>query len=329
MAEKFMTIDTAASKPGITRGHRTLFGVAAVMSYLMIVMGGIVCVTGSGAGCPDWPACYGGVIPPMQATAVIEYLHRFVAGIALLVMLAAAIISWRHYRSIRLLRWPITLAVILTLVVSGFGATAVLRGLSREQAAIDLGLALTVLALMTTAMVVTLSYRADSAFPDRLSARSGFAWLAFWTLGVVFMVLVSSVLVAGEGSLTRCLGWPMWRLMSIDLPGWAQPVRLIAAGVTGVSILAVVVQAWRTQRRQPAISRVAAAAGLLFALEMLIGAIMLAGATSMSMLIAYVATAAAVWTLVVALAVLAGLDSAASSLEQKEFIRHGPSASKE
>jgi hypothetical protein len=31
------------------------------------------------------------------------------------------------------------------------------------------------------------------------------------------------------------------------------------------------------------------------------------------MLIAYVATAAAVWTLVVALAVLAGLDSAASS----------------
>ena len=48
---------------------------------LLITVGGIVRTTGSGLGCPDWPLCYGKVLPPFEYHAIIEYIHRFVASI--------------------------------------------------------------------------------------------------------------------------------------------------------------------------------------------------------------------------------------------------------
>jgi cytochrome c oxidase assembly protein subunit 15 len=301
-----MTNPSSSTPPLISRRHCYLLLASALMTYLLIVMGGVVCVTGSGGGCPDWPGCYGSIIPPLQTASIIEYLHRLVAGLAFVLIIGAAIVSWRKSAALRWVSWPALLAVVLLLVVSAFGAVAVLHGLPPGLAAVDLGSALVVLGLVSTAAVVAFAHRADPSLAGGLSGRQAFTRLVFWTMVAIYLVLVSGVLVAGKGSLTRCLGWPLWRALAIDLPGWPQLVRLVLASVAGLLVIAVVVQAWRTQRRSQGIMVVANVVGLLFLLEMLLGALMLGGNITFFMLIIYVAAAAALWVMIVVLAVIAG-----------------------
>ena len=54
----------------------------ALLTLMGIVLTGAgVRLTGSGLGCPDWPQCHGGIAPPLQTHAVIEYGNRILSGI--------------------------------------------------------------------------------------------------------------------------------------------------------------------------------------------------------------------------------------------------------
>ena len=200
-----MTTNSATGNSPITRTHRGLLLAAAIMTYLLVTMGGVVCATRSTLGCPDWPACFGQFIPPQQSNTIIEYTHRFIAALTTPLIVAAAVVGWRRARPIKWVSTPPLIAIGLTCAVIVFGAFAVLTGLPPAVAAIDLGSALSILALMTTATVIAFARRTDPVV-NKLSFRNPFAGLTLWTAGAVFFVLVSGVLVATSGSLVRCLG---------------------------------------------------------------------------------------------------------------------------
>jgi heme a synthase len=113
---------------------------AIVMIYLVVLAGGIVRMTGSGMGCPDWPRCFGQWIPPTDVSqlpsdylhfysahllgkgeavvfnvekAWIEYLNRLVGALLGLVVFAAFILSFRYWKKDRTLIFVMFIALIL------------------------------------------------------------------------------------------------------------------------------------------------------------------------------------------------------------------------
>lgn len=298
----------------ISKRHCYLLLAATTMTYLIITMGGIVCATESGRGCPDWPGCYGRLVPMMKLDSIIEYTHRLVAALTSPFVIAAAIVGWRRSPAIRWVSRPPAIAVAFLFIVAGLGARAVLYGLSPFWAAVDLGLALLVLALMVTASVVANSRYANPTLPDRLSFRGPFAKLSLWAMGAIFAVLVSGVIVDGD-SIARCLGWPLYfaRRVPVDLHGWLQLSRRVLAGGASLLLIAVVWQAWRTQREHTTIVRAATVVAIVFSAEIALGLFMLARGSNLLLLGIYVALAAALWASSVVLVVLTGLPSSDSA----------------
>ncbi len=90
----------------ISREAYFIVAAVALASLALIVLtGAAVRLTASGLGCPDWPKCYGGTVPPADINAVIEYGNRVLTGFVGIAVIAASVLAFRR----RPYRWHLAL----------------------------------------------------------------------------------------------------------------------------------------------------------------------------------------------------------------------------
>ena len=82
--------------------------VSTVLSYLLIFVGGLVRVSGSGLGCPDWPKCFGRWIPPTNISQIPEYIDPSSFNIVL---------AWIEYGN-RLLGVIVGLSIVVMTMIA-------------------------------------------------------------------------------------------------------------------------------------------------------------------------------------------------------------------
>lgn len=290
---------------------RRLLGTTALITYALIVIGGIVRITGSGLGCgDDWPLCNGQVVPLWSVETletVIEFSHRITAATVSILIIASVVITWRQARA---LLKPTLLSFGLLIVQIALGAITVKVDLSYWAVVPHLGTAMAILGALMVAYTWASLERSEE---QRLGGRAQntlqrYRWLAMSATLGFYLVLLLGALVANKDAMWACLALPICSMTS-DLALIQMIHRTIAVLVT-IAVIVLARNTWRT-RQEPALRRAAGWSLWLTLLQIAVGVVqvMLAstgnGPIVMAMRAIHLAIGAAAWASLVVLTTLA------------------------
>src|SRR5205807_7429235 len=149
------------------KAFRVLSVATAVVTYALVVLGGVVRVSGSGLGCPDWPLCHGRLLPPLDLHAIIEYSHRTTASLTSVLVVLTAAVAWLAWRKRHDIVIPATVALGLLGIQVVLGAITVRLELPPMIVLAHLATAMALLAAVCVTAVATIVPR--SAGADRRS----------------------------------------------------------------------------------------------------------------------------------------------------------------
>ena len=275
----------------------TLAWTAAASAYLLIVLGAVVRISGSGMGCGDhWPLCNGHLFPPLNdIPTVIEWSHRLVAAVVSLLVVGLALLGWRLRGSGSLepgIRASYAAVVLLVIQVL-LGAVTVKTGLTPVLVILHLA----------TAMVLLASLIAAARTPWLPTSGS---WLP---LSLAFITVLFGALTANLGAMSSCGGFPLCNGQLIPTAGplaWVQWIhRLLAYTLAGYLVWLVVRE---PRRAWPLLA--------IVALQITIAATMIALGFPSGLQVAHAGVGAAVWASVLILATTPAAAAAASPPDQ-------------
>ena len=269
----------------MTRSFTRLAWSAAACTYLLIILGAIVRITGSGMGCGDhWPLCNGKLLPPLDLPTLIEYGHRLAAALVSVLVSALATYAWwlrrgagsgERYVPSRTAYLALGLLIVQVLL----GAVTVKLDLPPWTVILHLG---TAMLLLATLIVAARGRRVASP------SRAG-----LWVLTLGFVTVLLGALTANLGAASACLGFPLCNGQLVPDGNYLQHIqwthRLLAYTLFGYAVW----WAWRT--RAPAAWGVVA----LVTLQVAVAAAMVLLGLPRSLQAIHVALGAGVWAWIV------------------------------
>jgi len=291
----------------VTRFQK-LAAASVATTFLLVTIGVVVRATESGTACPHWPGCFDGQFLPTldQGFQVwIEWLHRTVAVVIGLLIVAMAAVALRDHRDRPSIVWPSLAAVALVGYQGWLGRETVRLGNSGESVTAHLAAAMALVGLLVFVL-------ARSLYPARIGGRGS---SQRFTLLAAFGAIATFALLLFGSNVTAANAWnvfPDWPLMGgtpfPPLAGEQVVVHALhrwVAVVVGLIVAAIALAAWRTQRRNRALVGLAMAAAILYPIQAVVGGLqILTGLSEWSQTL-HLALGTVIWALLAALAVAA------------------------
>jgi heme o synthase len=272
----------------VTR-FRRLAVLTTAATFVLIAVGGLVRATDSGLGCPDWPRCFGRLVPPTELHAWIEHSHRLVAAVVVVLVALLAVAAWRSGQA-RGVRWAAAAAVVVVLTQALIGAVVVWWKLEAESVTLHLGTALALVALLGF-----IAFRARWPSGARPRARDrGFVRLVAVGAGLTYLQMLVGSTVTGHHA---GLAYPL----NVLLPDLGPDVARVQLAHRALAVLVgtLLVVTWlvarRTQRAHPTVTRLAGYAAGLVLVQVALGVANVANRLSALTVVPHLVVGSLLW----------------------------------
>ena len=182
-----------------------------IITYILIFIGGLVRVSGAGLGCPDWPLCYGQIIPPFEFHTLVEYSHRLNASILMILVATLLFLCWTKFRLEKATIRLSGAALALVLSAAVLGGITVLTELAWWVRLIHLSLAELLIGFITA--IVCLAFYNNKSSNLNTNKISTPNWRKkLWIISVgIFLLIISGSYMVGTGAGSVCSTWPLCR----------------------------------------------------------------------------------------------------------------------
>jgi heme a synthase len=238
---------------------RRLVFTLAIATFFLMGLGSATRVMNAGLSCPDWPLCYGEVIPAAQMNlqVFLEWFHRLVASSVGFLTLIFAGLTWWFRRSLpKWLPWGATWAVFLVIFQGILGGLTVTELLRFDIVTAHLGTGLLFFSSLLSITVALIPYN-----PNQTAGK--LPWVGLTAAILVYLQSILGGLVASRWALHQCFASEeLCAVMNSHLLG-VIPASLAA--------IATIVLAWRTAALHPILRRLSYAVGVCLLVQVAIG----------------------------------------------------------
>jgi cytochrome c oxidase assembly protein subunit 15 len=278
---------------------RRLVWKIAIATLLLMAVGSATRVMNAGLACPDWPLCYGQLVPSKQMNfqVFLEWFHRLDAALIGLSAIALMGLSWWYRRSLpNWLPWASTFAFGLIVFQGVLGGLTVTELLRFDIVTAHLGTALLFFSTLLVIGCALMPYQGTGAVGK-------LPWVGLAAAILVYLQSLLGGLVGSRWALHQCFaGYELCFVMNSHIVG------VVPATLT---TLALVYMAWRTPALHPTLRTLANLAGGLVVLQVILGVATFWLHLSVELLtVSHQAVGAALLGVLVAFTVLALRDSA-------------------